>query len=523
MFLKVLVPILLSYSFLFGIEFRIASYNPENLFDLQNDGTEYDEYKPFSQFWDRKGYETKLKNVAKVLKDLDADIVVLEEIENRYVLLELLKKLNYRYFAFDKKEKASVGIAIISKFPILYKEIIQTTSVGERERNILKATLQIENKKISIYGNHWRSKRAMESERVKYALTLLEYLKKSNSKEDYLIVGDFNSNYDEYITFKYDTKLNNTFGITGINQILNTVIDGNFVTPDTILKHPQIVHFNPWLELPMSERFSSKFRNENNTPDHIILSKNLFDTHNISYKPNSFKVFKPPYLFDKKKIKRWDIKKKDGFSDHLPIVATFTTDTIYNQNKAKETPKKDVKIKTISDLYQITTLREPFFIQDVLVTYKKDAIAVLQGKNDRAIQFYDKDNLLSLGYRYDLEITEIDEYFGAKEIKELIIVKKKSKIDDVEKYYLQGGELDFKQPKLQSEIIKNLKGIYKKGHLHYKNSKGEQKIKIYFAKDLVKPKENLYMVITRGILSIYKSKVQIVIHSTDDYKIYQKR
>jgi endonuclease/exonuclease/phosphatase family metal-dependent hydrolase len=492
---------------------------------LHLDGTEYDEYKPYSEFWDRKAYETKLKNVAKVLNDLKADIVVLEEIESRTVLLELLKQTKYNYFAFDKKPQASIGIAIISKFPILNKEIISVPSVGERERNILKATIQIENKKFIVYGNHWRSKRALESERVKYALALLEYLKKTNSKDDYIIAGDLNSNYDEYITFKYDTKLNNTFGITGINQVLNTVIDGNFVTSNNILNHKNIVHFNPWLELPVSERFSSKFRNENNTPDHILLSKYLFDSEGISYKPNSFQVFKAPYLLNKKKIQRWNMKKKNGFSDHLPIFAIFTTDKIYTKTQPSYSTKtENKKNTTIEDLYKTTTLNEPLKINDLLVTYKSNEMVVFKGtNNDRAIQYYDKENLFTLGYRYDLEISEIDEYFGAKEIKKLTLIKKKSKVANIKEFHLSGGEIDLTQTKFQNEIIKNLKGIYKKGHLYYKNSKGEQKIKIYFKKDLIKPKEDVYLTIESGILSTYKSKVQIAINSNDDYKMFMKR
>ena len=66
---------------LFSLEFTVASYNPENLFDLQKDRTEYEEYIPYSQAWDKKAFNTKLENTAKVINQLNADILVLEEIE----------------------------------------------------------------------------------------------------------------------------------------------------------------------------------------------------------------------------------------------------------------------------------------------------------------------------------------------------------------------------------------------------------------------------------------------------------
>ena len=514
---------------LFSLEFTVASYNPENLFDLEKDGTEYEEYIPSYFDWNKKAFTTKLENTAKVIKDLNAEIVVLEEIENKNTLLQLMKKLGYGYFVFDKKEKSAVGLAIISKYPIVSKEVIDVDPKAERERNILKAIIKIDNKTLTVYANHWRSKRASESKRVTYALALLNHLKQKGANDDYVIVGDLNSNYDEFITFKYDKTLNDTSGITGINQVLNTIIEGNFVTKESILNHSQIVHFNPWLELPKNERFSLKFKNENGTPDNILLSKNLFDNKEISYLPNSFKVFKPSYLFDKNgKINRWNKKRKEGFSDHLPIIAKFTTVTSKTKevNKAKE-PQKTTSKKTISfikDLYEISTLNETIELSNVLVTYKTGKLAVIKGaNNDRSIQYYNNENELEAGYFYDIEVDEIDDYFGAKEIKKLKIISKNAKVSNIQKHYINGSAIDLKNPKYQNEVITNLKGIYTQNHLHYVTKLGKQKIKLYFKKELVKPKDGVYLVLESGILSNYKQKPQILINSDKDYKIYIKK
>jgi len=528
MFLKSFFLFNLFFSSLYALEFRVASYNPENLFDLHLDGTEYDEYKPNSETWNRKGYETKLKNVAKVLMDLKADIVVLEEIENRTVLLELLKKVKYSYFIFDKKPEASVGIAIISKFPILGKEVIFVPSSGERERNILKATIQIEDKRFIVYGNHWRSKRTTESKRVNYAIALQNHLKTKGFSDDYVIAGDLNSNYDEFITFKYDETLNDTYGITGINQVLNTVIKGNFVTKEDIFNYSELIHFNPWLEIPKEGRFSLKFRNENGTPDNIILSKNLFDNNGISYIPNSFNVFKPQYLFATNgAIKRWNSNKKDGFSDHLPIFAHFTTNKISNKNYTTQPKNQEIKekeIKSIKDIYTIATLNDSFKLKNVLVTYKSNKLTILKGSNnDRSIQYYNTDNIFELGTFYDIEVFEVDDYYGAKEIKKLEILSKNGKVSNIKDSYLNGFNIDLDNSKYQNEVITNLKGIYKKGYLHYQNGKGSKKIKLYFKKDMEKPKDGLYFVLESGILSTYKSKNQILINKDTDYKIYLKR
>ncbi len=521
--IKLLVIFFLCFVQLYSLEFTVASYNPENLFDLEKDGTEYEEYLPHSKFWDKKAFTTKLNNTAKVINHLNADILVLEEIENKNTLLLLMKKLGYKYFVFDKKQKSAIGLAIISKYEIVHAEIIDIDPEANFERNILKANIKIDNKIFTVYANHWRSKRATESKRVNYALALLKYLKQKGANDDYVIVGDLNSNYNEFITFKYDKTLNDTFGITGINQVLNTIIEGNFVTKESILNHTQIVHFNPWLELLENERFSLKFKNENGTPDNILLSKNLFDNKEISYIQDSFKVFKPLYLLNNNgKINRWNKVKKNGFSDHLPIIAKFTTVTTKTKELLKITPKKPISF--IKDLYEISTLNETVKLFNVLVTYKVGKLAVIKGaNNDRSIQYYNSENELEIGFFYDIEVEEIDDYYGAKEIKKLKIISKKTKVSDIQNYHTNGAMIDLKNPKYQNEVITNLKGTYSKNYLHYVTKFGKEKIRLYFKKDLEKPKSGVYFVLENGILSNYRSKPQILINNNKDYKIYIKK
>ncbi len=519
-------------SFLFSLNFTVASYNPENLFDFQSDGTEYKEFIPNSLYWDKKAFSNKINNTSKVINDLNADIIVLQEIENKNVLLELMKRLKYQYYLFNKKQKSAIGLAILSKFPIVKNEIIIVGSKEDLERNILKTTIQIQQKNFIVYANHWRSKRASESNRIKYALVLQNYLK-YNQADDYIIVGDLNSNYDEFTTFKYEKTLNDTYGITGINQILNTVIKGNFVTKEDIHSyHQESIHFNPWLELPKEERFSLQFRGENGTPDNIILSKNLFDRTNFSYKENSFRVFKAPYLFTKKGvIQRWNKKKKNGFSDHLPILATFTTDIVFIDSlKKKDSINskniEDNSITSLGQLYEISTLNKPVVMKNLLVTYKSNNIIVFKGVNgDRSIQYYNKDNTnnFQLGYRYDVEIYEIDDYFGTKEIKKLKILSTKDYVKNIQDHYFDGSTKDLKNLKYQNEVVKNIRGVYLKKYLHYRSSKGKEKIRLYFRKGIEKPTDGVSLVVESGILSSYRSKIQIVINKLEDYKVYQKK
>ena len=214
---------------LYALDFKVASYNVENLFDLQHDGTEYKEYLPSSRYWNKKSFENKLNNLSRVIKELDADILTLQEIESNKAFFALKEKTNYPYGVFLKKNTSSVGVGILSRYPITKWEKIDADRYDKHSRYILKAFLNIDNKELIVYVNHWRSKRAAESSRIKYALSLKKDIEKLEEGKDYIILGDLNSNYNEFQTFKYEDKLNDTSGITGINQILNTTLNGNLV------------------------------------------------------------------------------------------------------------------------------------------------------------------------------------------------------------------------------------------------------------------------------------------------------
>ncbi|CAA6812785.1 MAG: FIG00388595: hypothetical protein [uncultured Campylobacterales bacterium] len=303
---------------------RIANYNVENLFDTKKSGKEYKEYIPSAKNWNEKMYKIKLKNSVKVIKDLNADILSLQEIENKNVLLELKRELKiYPYFSISKTNSV-IKCAILSKYPITKTHDIRSKN-KRAKRTILEAHIKINNHNLILFVNHWKSKRGPEKRRIDYAKALKERLNKLTSKDEFILIGDFNSNYNEFKTFKQNRKLNNTKGITGINHILKTIKNNKLITRNE-LKDDYL--YNLWLELPVEQRFSHRFFDELNTLDNIILPANMFDNKKLEYVNKSFDVFDASYLIEKNgRIKRWWIRrgihKGEGFSDHLPIYADF--------------------------------------------------------------------------------------------------------------------------------------------------------------------------------------------------------
>ncbi len=511
---KLLLIILLGIS-LYAKQFTVASYNVENLFDLNKNKSDYKEYIPNTKSnWNKKTFEIKLNNLVKVLNDLDADIIALQEIESKELMKLLLKKIpKYKYYSFDKYKNSSVGLGFLSKIKIVSNDSLNIRFSKKIYRPILETTFEIENIQFKIFNNHWPSKRVAESYRIKYAKNLFDRVANLPRDYDYILLGDFNSNYNEFETIYKEPKLNNANGITGINQVLNTTIEKRFVSLDDILKKEERSHYNLWLDLDFNERFSNKYKGKNTTPDNMILSPALFDNKKISYLLNSFDVFKPEYLYKNKKIIRWEMKNKvhkgKGFSDHLPIIAKFSTEKV-ERNPLKE--QKNLEINKISQLYEKVKLQDSIELKNIVVIYKNGNNAIIKQKDDRAIYLYNNAKDLSEGFSYDIEVSKIKDYFGLKEIIEFKIKKYRGKYPNYKSFYLNQEETDIFNFKNQNEIIKNLKGYYKKGYLYL--DKG--KIRVYTLKKENLPKENKNIVIPKAHLSYYKNQFQILLHEKID-------
>jgi endonuclease/exonuclease/phosphatase family metal-dependent hydrolase len=506
--IKSLFIISLILTSLFSKEFKVASYNVENLFDLNHDKTEYKQYIPYKNYWNKKAYRNKLNNIAKVIKQLNADIIGLQEIESKQALKDLNKLTKYKYHHFLKNKQSAVGQAILSKYPIIDTKRVKIKKYDRNNRPILRATININGKHLIVYVNHWRSKRAAESKRIPYASSLQDDIKSLSKNDDYIILGDLNANYNEFETFRYDKKLNNTHGITAINQVLNTSLDGNLITKNKIQNTSKTnIHYNLWLELSKKDRFSSVFKRDKNTPDNIIISKSLFDNKNISYVNNSFRVFKPKYLYKNNYVKRWKLKKASGYSDHLPIYASFST-------KKQNYTFKEIKHEkaSIKKLYTINTINHPIYINDIVVVYKAKKVAIIQKDKDRAILVYNPPKELKEGYSYNIKVKKVDRYHGLKEIKDMAIIKVNSFYKDYKKFY-KDSTIDFFDLNNQNYILKDIKGVYKKGYLYFDKDK---RIKVYFKKGIKKPSFGEFITIKLGHLAIYKSNIQIIIYHKSD-------
>ena len=497
--------------------FKVASYNVENLFDDLRNGTEYDDYIPGKHNWTSRMVEIKLNHIAEVICDLDADIVALQEIENDAILQRLQNRLRrvgcpYPYRAITQKKQTAIQVALLSRFPITHKREVRV-NYSERDRNILEATVEIDGHPLTIFVNHWKSKSrsGTESRRIRYAKALMKRIAALPKGREYLITGDLNSHYDEYRVIT--KRLDDSGGKTGVNHILKTIKNGEFVTEQEIMSDRNGSHYNLWLELSPARRWSHKYYGRRGSIDHILLPGSLFDGKGIDYVNDSFAVFKAPYLFTREGwIRQWDYQngkhKGRGYSDHLPIYAEFSTKPFVPEKIRPATTQK------IEDLYRVEQLDHPIILKHAAVILKRGSNAVIkQSPGGKAIYLYAAAGGLKEGRCYDLTVSEIADYKGLKEITRI-----EKFFDcgtaDPSSYYLGADLLDENNPALQNQIFVGLEGVYRHNHLEIDG----RPVPIYFKKKRWRPEEGSRIRIFFAHLGYYR-KPQLVVFDRKDFEI----
>lgn len=333
---KIFTIFLLFCSVIFAKTLTIASYNVENLFDLNDDKTEYDVYKP--GVWNLTSYKIKLKNAAFVISKINADIISLQEIESKTVMDDLKTVLSrnntkYKYLAFEKTKSQAVGVGLFSKYPIVKTKAYSVVN----SRPVMRCDIAVDDDTISVFSVHFPSKGHPESERIKAANVVRRAIDTliANENYEYYITGDFNSDYDEFAK-SLTQETDNSKGKTGINHVLKTFRNKHGEKPEiSLIPLAKDEHFDPWIEVDFVDRWSYIFRGNRNSLDHILFPQNMTDTIGWRYIYGSFSHFIIPEIMKDGKPYDWQYSRagkhyNSGYSDHLPIIAKITNESIEN-------------------------------------------------------------------------------------------------------------------------------------------------------------------------------------------------
>ena len=193
---------------------RLATFNAENLFARYNFNKNYsaiskDGFTINDVAFDMYD-ETDKHITAQALREVDADVTALQEIESLPVLdafnSKYLDKMNYKYrILIDSFDPRKIDVAILSRFPIISvqshrHERNASNSAWLFSRDCLIVTIDVEGKELMLYVNHFKSmmegrtkthdRRKEQVDRV--AVLLDERWQSTKFEGNFVVLGDFN-------------------------------------------------------------------------------------------------------------------------------------------------------------------------------------------------------------------------------------------------------------------------------------------------------------------------------------------
>ena len=305
---------------------RIVSWNVQNLFDSVSDGGEYSEYDPEVGNWSSADYHSRLETIGRVLSDIDADIILLQEIEHEKVLADMCSWFLDGYSSADIAACGDSGFAttvgIISRLPIMSVSVHQAVIPGGiSQRPMLEAEVLTSEGLISVFSVHWKS-------RIGGELETEEQRRGSSVLLRSLIDQRFETHPGRLILTAGD--LNTSIADTSPSI---PVSERALIISSEKPSYPVIVctgnrRFNEsgalydfWQDerLDLSVPGTYEYRGQWHQFDHLLGSSHLFDGK--GYEFSSIDVFTDSGLIDTDGFPdSWSRYNRQGVSDHLPIV-----------------------------------------------------------------------------------------------------------------------------------------------------------------------------------------------------------
>ena len=180
----------------------IAFYNVENMFDtLPSIFYDDSDYTPEGRYrWGSDRYFKKVKDVARVLDDVRADVVGIAEIENETVVRDLVRAMttDYCYVHITSNDAMGRDLALLYKADCFEVEEAWLSS-SETSREFLNVKGELLGQKVHIIVCHLPSVFRTQEVRQKALMQLkrqTEYIARSEQVPIF-VLGDMNWAYDK--------------------------------------------------------------------------------------------------------------------------------------------------------------------------------------------------------------------------------------------------------------------------------------------------------------------------------------
>jgi endonuclease/exonuclease/phosphatase family metal-dependent hydrolase len=304
-----------------GHEFYIASWNLENLFDLEDDpAVEGDEeYLPSApKRWTPERLDIKLSNQAKIICKMNGgrgpDVLGVCEVENRKVVEKLVAKLaalgrKYEIVHQDSPSDRGIDCAILYDANVF--ELVDSKFHfidANKTRDSVEARLRHDGHDLYAFMNHWPSRGNDEWQRCLAAMVLrkrLDEILAADPNADFVLLGDFNDESDNVALTKFLLVA---------------------PTPENL---PAGALYDTTAPIQADQKGTFVYDNAWELIDHIIVSPGLLDDDGFRWKPGSSVQIDDPEIFfhprfpdaipRPSKSYSDNTFHEDGYSDHLAV------------------------------------------------------------------------------------------------------------------------------------------------------------------------------------------------------------
>jgi endonuclease/exonuclease/phosphatase family metal-dependent hydrolase len=203
----------------------VATFNAENLFARYNFRENMDPLGAGGFTINDLAFEVSdedsKKITARAIREVDADVICLQEIENLTVLERFnsryLGMLKYKYrLLIDSHDPRQIDVAVLSRYPFSAIRTHRDERTPDNRntwlfsRDCLEVEVNVNGKSLSLYVNHLKSmmggreatQKRREEQAARVAAIIKEHWEDRGYAGNFIVLGDFNDYYDAGTSLK---------------------------------------------------------------------------------------------------------------------------------------------------------------------------------------------------------------------------------------------------------------------------------------------------------------------------------
>lgn len=325
-------------------QYRLMTYNVENLFDLaDNPLTADDDFLPTGACaWDSLRYRGKLAHLSRAILaaggDRPVDLVALCEVENDTVLRDLtehsrMARLGYRFLITHSRDRRGINVALLYQPERFLPVSVDTLCIAYDARNeqptrdlLHVAGRILTGDTLDVIVAHWPSRRGGAARTAAYRCrvaarirSLADSLCRHRAHAAVVIAGDFNDEPD-------NRSVRQVLGAAPQTQQTDKRRRGG----EKQASAPYVNLSANLTDESLGVRGTYKYQKHWNRLDHIIVNKALLNQHpHLSVAPEACRILSFPFLLERE-TESWEGVKPHrtfqgsiyhgGTSDHLPLL-----------------------------------------------------------------------------------------------------------------------------------------------------------------------------------------------------------